>query len=59
MARAAIAAMEVPTEEMKYEGGILCENMMFGGEPPYTGIIFEDMGAVWSQMCRAALKEEK
>ena len=56
---AAIKAMEEPTEEMKYVGGTLCEDMMFGGEPPYTGIIFEDMGSVFKAMISTAIQEKE
>ncbi|RYY67735.1 MAG: hypothetical protein EOO12_00315 [Chitinophagaceae bacterium] len=54
-ARAAIEAMREPTERMKYVGGTKCEDMMFGGDPDYTGIIFTDMGTVYTTMLSEAL----
>lgn len=56
-ARAAIEAMRQPTQTMEYAGGIKCEEMMFGGDADYTGVIFKDMGTVWRTMADAALTE--
>lgn len=56
-ARAAIEAMRAPTEVMKYVGGTKCEDMLFGGDADYTGIIFTDMGTVFRTMIDVALTE--
>lgn len=54
-ARAAIEVIRIPTDAMKYAGGTLCEDMLFGGAEPATGIIFEDIGHVFTRMIDAAL----
>ena len=48
LARAAIAAMEVPTEEM-----------VEAGQSMVVAAAKDLVPEVWSKMCRAALKEEK
>lgn len=56
-ARAAIEAMREPTETMKYAGGTKLENMMFGGDPEGSDVIFADVGIVFRDMIDASLHE--
>lgn len=58
-ARAVLEALRDPTPEMEYVGGTKCENMMFGGDEEYTGVIFKDMGVVFRTMIDAALSPTK
>lgn len=53
--RAVLECLRTPTPEMEYVGGTKLENMMFGGDEEYTGVIFTDVGVVFRDMIDAAL----
>lgn len=55
LARAAVAAMREPTQSMMVAGGLKAETLMF--EDASTGVIFKDMGEVFTVMLDAALAE--
>lgn len=55
-ARAAIEALREPSPQMCVAGGQKCEAMLFEGEG--TGVIFTDMGTVFTTMIDAILNEE-
>lgn len=59
LARAAILealqAMREPSEGMKLAGGLKCEAVMFESEG--SGVIFNDIGLVFTAMIDAAIKE--
>lgn len=54
-ARTALTALGRPSDNMKVAGGLKCEALMFEGGS--TGIIFHDMGTVFTTMIDAALGE--
>lgn len=51
----AIQAMREPSEGMKVAGGLKCEAIMFENEG--SGVIFNDMGLVFTAMIDAQIKE--
>lgn len=54
-AKAAIEAMREPSDTMKVAGGLKCEAMMFEGDSQATGVIFHDMGFVFTAMINAGI----
>lgn len=58
-AKAAIEAMREPSDTMMVAGGLKCEAMMFEDDPQATGVIFKDMGVVFTTMIDAALREDR
>lgn len=57
-AKAAIEAMREPSDAMMVAGGLKCEAMMFEGDPQATGIIFKDMGIVFTTMIDAEIENK-
>jgi ClpX C4-type zinc finger len=57
-AKAAIEAMREPSDAMMVAGGLKCEAMMFEDDPQATGVIFKDMGVVFTTMIDAELSNE-
>jgi hypothetical protein len=53
-ARTAIEAMREPSEAMRVAGGLKCEALMFEGDG--SGVIFQDMGVVFSAMVDEAIR---
>lgn len=58
-AKAAIEAMREPSDTMMVAGGLKCEAMMFEDDPQASGVIFRDMGVVFTTMIDAALREDR
>ncbi|AVH40627.1 hypothetical protein [Agrobacterium tumefaciens] len=58
-AKAAIEAMREPSDTMMVAGGLKCEAMMFEDDPQASGVIFRDMGVVFTTMIDAELKEDR
>lgn len=56
-AHSIIKLMRIPTDSMMAAGGLKCEAMMFEDAPEGTGVIFKDMGVVFTAMIDQALKE--
>ncbi|NBB07874.1 hypothetical protein [Pseudomonas monteilii] len=57
-AKAAIEVMREPTDTMMVAGGLKCEAMMFEGDPQASGVIFKDMGVVFTAMVDAELRDK-
>lgn len=57
IARAVLEELKKPTDAMKVAGGLKCEAIMFEGEG--SGVIFDDMGTVFTTMIDAALSETR
>lgn len=55
-ARAALNALREPSSGMNLAGGLKCEALLFEGQS--SGVIFTDMGAVFTTMIDAALMED-
>lgn len=56
-ARAVLEELKKPTDAMKVAGGLKCEALMFEGGG--TGVIFDDMGTVFSTMIDQILSETR
>ncbi len=57
-AKAALKALREPSDTMMIAGGLKCEAIMFEGDPQATGVIFKDMGVVFTTMVDAELQNK-
>lgn len=57
-AKAAIEAMREPSDTMMVAGGLKLEAMMFEGDPQATGVIFKDVGVVFTTMVDAEISDK-
>lgn len=54
-AKAALKALREPSDTMMVAGGLKCEAIMFEGDPQATGVIFKDMGVIFTTMIDAEI----